>query len=86
MGKAGLLLSIIGLVLILITPIWVGGVYVAIPCVVVGIALSGVAFYQALKFGTRIDIPIFGWVISVIALVMIFVIFILAASEWRAAQ
>ena len=86
MGKAGLLLSIIGLALILITPIGVGGVYVAILCVVVGIALSGVAFYQARKFGTRIDIPIFGWVISVIALVMIFVIFILAASEWRAAQ
>ena len=84
MGKAGLVLGIITLVLgLLFTPVWPGlGVYVIL-CVAVGLALSGVAFYQAQKSGTPIDIAIAGLVVNAIALAMIFVISIWAFTQWE---
>lgn len=83
MGKAGLVFGIIGLVFSLI-PLF--GAFVTIPCVAVGLPLSGVAFYQARKFGTPTVVPIAGWVTNAIALVpinMLFVIFMWALSGWE---
>ena len=83
MGKAGLVFGIIGLVFSLI-PLF--GAFVTIPCVAAGLPLSGVAFYQARKFGTPTGVPIAGWVTNAIALVpinMLFVIFMWALSGWE---
>ena len=66
MGKAGLVLGIIGLVVSLI-PFW--GAFVTIPCVAVGLPLSGSAFYQARKSGTGSGVAIAGWVTGVVAIV-----------------
>ena len=80
LGKAGLVLGIIGLVISLI-PLW--GAFVTIPCIAVGLPLSGVAFYRARKFGTPTGIPIAGWVTNAIALVpinMIFIVFMFTFS------
>ena len=83
MGKAGLVLGIIGLVVSLI-PFW--GAFVTIPCAAIGLPLSDSAFYQARKSGTGSGVAIAGWVTGVVALVpinMLFVFFMWALSGWE---
>ena len=83
MGKAGLVFGIIGLVFSLIIPIW--SQFVTIPCIAVGLLLSGLAFYEARRSGTRSGVAIAGWVTNAIALVLINPVFIFlmwALSGW----
>lgn len=67
-GVAGMVLGIIGLPFSLI-PFF--GALVAIPCVAIGLPLSGAAFYQSRKLGTPIGILIVAWVTNAMALVLI---------------
>ena len=65
MSTAGLVLGITGLVFyfILFSPL-------AIPFVVVGLPLSGAAFYRARKDGTSRIIPLAGLATNAVALVL----------------
>lgn len=67
-GIAGVILCIVGLVFS-IAPV-VGGL-IAIPCVVIGLPLSGAAFYRARESGTRsgVAIAVAGCVTGVVAIV-----------------
>ena len=84
MGKAGLVLGIIAMVLSLIIPVW--SQFVTIPCIAAGLLLSGSVFYQARKSGTHSGVAIASWVTNAIALVpinMIFVLFMFRFSGWE---
>lgn len=66
MAVGGMILGIIGLVFSIV-PIF--GAFVAIPCIGVGLPLSGVAFYKARKDGTAsLGVPIAGLGTNVVAL------------------
>ena len=65
MGIAGMILGIIGLVFS-IFPVF--GAFVAIPCVGVGLPLSGVAFHQARKAEAPLGVPIAGLATNAVAL------------------
>ena len=83
MGIAGMILGIIGLVFSLI-PFF--GAFVAIPCVGVGLPLSGVAFQQARKAEVPLGVPIAGLATNAVALAITIawiVLFIVGfASYW----
>ena len=68
MGIAGMILCIVGLVFSIV-PV-VGGL-ITIPCVVLGLPLSGAAFYRARESGTRygVGIAVAGCVIGVVAII-----------------
>ena len=66
MGMAGMALGIIALVFNNIFPLF--GLFVAIPCVAVGLPLSGLAFEQARKAQARLVVPIAGLVINLVML------------------
>lgn len=67
-GVTGMVLGIIGLLFSLI-PFF--GAFVTIPCVAIGLPLSGAAFYQSRKFGTPIGIPVVAWMTNAMALALI---------------
>ena len=79
MAIAGMVLGIVALVFGWIPVInW----FISFPCLLVGIPLSSVAFYQGNKNGTSIGMAVAGLVTNIVALVFCigwFVIVILAA-------
>ena len=72
MSTAGLVLGITGLVFyfILYPFLWYVSVGLVFPLVVVGLPLSGAAFYRARKDGTSRIIPLAGLATNAVALVL----------------
>ena len=85
MGIAGMILGIIGLVFSIFP---VMGAFVAIPCVGVGLPLSGISLYQARKAETGLGFSIAGLATGAVALIItiswIVLIFFIGAtsSNW----
>lgn len=78
MGLTGMIFGIIGLVFSL-NP-WIGSVG-AIPCVVVGLPLSGISFYQARKAGTDPGFSIAGLATGAVALIITIFFWYILMSE-----
>lgn len=72
MSTAGLVLGITGLVFVFIEFLFLGNLSspLAIPLVVVGLPLSGAAFYRARTDGTSRIIPLAGLATNAIALAL----------------
>ena len=67
MGVAGMVLGIIAVIFAFI-PVF--GAFIAFPCLVVGLPLSGVAIYQGRKRGTGIGMAVAGLTTCIVALVI----------------
>ena len=64
---AGMVLGIIGLVFAFIPAF---GAFIAFPCIIVGLPLSGVGFFQGKKRGTGVGISVAGIVTNIVALII----------------
>ena len=67
MAIGGMILGIIGLVFSIIPGF---GAFVSVPCIGVGLPLSGVAFYRARKENASLGVPIAGLATNAVALVV----------------
>ena len=88
MGKAGLVLGIIGLASCILgyTTITSPLLLLGPPGVAAGLLLSGVAFYRAREAGTSRKIPIAGLATGIVGLVPSFwlmILFLLWLSGWE---
>ena len=71
MSTAGLVLGISGLAFYFLYPfLWYLSVGLVFPLVVVGLPLSGAAFYRARKDGTSLMIPVAGLATNAVALAL----------------
>ena len=84
MGKAGLVLGIIGLVFSfsIFTPLYVLLFGFAVSFTTTGLTVSGVSFYQARKAGTSRKIPIAGLAVGVVGLAPIVWLIIAVLLAW----
>ena len=77
MGIAGMVLGIIAIVFVWIPLI---GPFIAIPCIAVGLPLSGVAIYQGKQRGTGIGMAVAGLVTCLVALVIIIIAIVIVGA------
>ena len=76
MAIAGMVLGIVALVFGFIPLL---GAFIAVPCIAVGLPLSGVSFYQAKKNNTSLGFPITGLATNIVAFVVVILWILLLA-------
>lgn len=77
MGIAGMVLGIIAVIFVWIPFV---GPFIAVPCFMVGLPLSAVAFFQGRKNNTGVGMAIAGLVTNLVALVVIIIAIVIVGS------